>query len=516
MSGDSNKSQAARIPVQTQISPELEEKLEQEGLAEEQFYRNLYFYRNIGIVLLVMGLPLVIVYYFTTVDRNLNQLPDSTEIAEPLDDLEFLLARGSVFKLEDYSRQLDRELASRVVPRQLAALKNRLRIADELIRRREDDDSFRNGVITKINTLSALATFDRETNQPANPFGSDLLIFCEQFAYDKDPKIRDAARLGEINAHINSYLLEPTDQEFAKLESKLGEFISGLTSDVDIASEIPMLVRFMSNSKIDEHVHQFKLQLANSLQSSDEVVLKEIGDKIRDQLVVGSVNFDDLRRLIQFRDPQAIAKLEDLVNAVVDDPNISSSAYVYILTLVESLQQIDQNELEVRLREQLTTAVGKIANPDKRRKVGKWFDDYRIRNELIGKTFELGDAVIANPKLKMAAPTVILFLSPATQLASEWIELLQGIEDHKPHANRYVIVCVDPELTEEFRQQFKKQFPAGILIGPEKSVRYLEQCPISQVPYVVILDDKQRVIAVNVDVYQIRSRLSELNRSMKK
>ena len=109
-----------------------------------------------------------------------------------------------------------------------------------------------------------------------------------------------------------------------------------------------------------------------------------------------------------------------------------------------------------------------------------------------------------------AIPTVILFIASTHKPSIDWLVLLEVLAEGHPLENRYVVVCIDEQLSGEFRQQMKQGFPAAIVIGPAEKEKYLQQCPIATVPYMIILDKEQQVVAADVDIDGVRVVLEKL------
>ena len=282
-----------------------------------------------------------------TIFRKLES--NSSDFVEPSKSLEFILKNGNVSDLQKYSRGLDAEIATGLIPRQYDAYRDKLRISDELIRRDQDENSVRYGILTKISALSALSAFDRNLGNGKTKNNTDLLAICEQYGGDYDPDVSSTAKLGSLTAHIQNYLLNPNDQEFAKVTSKLDQVVSFVNPDAKTLYAIPEFVKLMSNSTNPRHAKQFARQFAQSLQNALEPALRNAGDVLMDESVMGSVDYDTMRRLVQIPDQQTLEKLENLVSTVANYPDVSYASYANICAVVEILPRVKRSDLEKRL-----------------------------------------------------------------------------------------------------------------------------------------------------------------------
>ena len=382
------------IPEPKLPSPEQQEKYEQRRLEQIKRAQRNRRIRIFVASLVFLTVPVLLVWYFNVAKRGVESRENVP--TKSLDDFDKLLESGSAGKLMQYSDSLDQAVATRVVPQQLAAFQKKLRIADELIRREADAESVRFGVLTKINSLAALASFDRTFEQTSDQSCSELLTFCEQYSRDDDPKIRNLANIGQFTAAIHYYLLNPTDEQFAVIESKVDAFVLALAVNEDTTGIVPSLASLVARSGNDSHFRSFSLRLAKGLTGRDEPVLRNIGDDITGRTLFGKVNFEEMRRLIQIPDQQTIERLQNLVAAIAEYPNANVAIYSGTLAAVESLPAT-QRALRDQLREKLQESAQKITNPDLQQQVSDRLAGYDVREKLVGKFFELGSEITGDP-----------------------------------------------------------------------------------------------------------------------
>jgi hypothetical protein len=506
-------SSSARIPVQAQVSPEMEERQIQQARLEAKTRRNRQIWRYLGIVLVLVVMPFAMVWYLVSVDSSAkNTEVDSSDGMPTLSDLDYSLQKGDISQLEKQIQMLDEKIASGQAPTQLSAFKDKLRIADELIRRNHDETSVRFGVLSKLSALSSLASFDREFSHREKKYDTELLAFCERYKDDDDPLVRNSASVCEFSAHVQNYLQRPTDEEFANLETKLDAFISTIVPDQFSSGLISdFFVPLMSKSENTSHVRKFNAELADRLQNSEESVFQKEGDKIMDSIVIGAINWDNMRVLIRVDDKQTVNKLESFVKKLDVNPGVSVSTYSNVLSCIEFLGS-GFSDLKKSLVDELRSSIAKIPNNYKRDRVNDLIERFDVRNNLLGKPFELGTEVgkeLAEPE---KVPTVILFLSLANPETTEWVEMLQNLDREHPLESRFLIVCTDSNLPEDRSHKIKNEFPNAILIGPEETSDFLQQCPITHVPYIVVLDRENRVAAINVDIDRVRDQLRKLSK----
>ncbi len=508
MSDDSNKSKHTRIPVQTQISPEMEEKLEKRALAKEQFYRKFYFYRNFGIVLLVIGIPSIIFVYASALSRSKEkgQLLDSIVITDPL---ERLLYDDDVSGLITYSESMREDLTSNMLPRQLAALQTRRTIAEKLIELKQDNYSFKFGVIAKINVLMANCSFNAMYKLGQPGFRDELVEFSKQFDSDSDPAIRSRALLGLLTAQIHDYLLENSDENFVLVKQKLdGLFQSPTTT---LISELSKIIPFIAGSDRADHIQEFSLLLSTKLQQQPNGQLRDLGLSIADELIVGPVNYGLLRQLVLTKNNDAINQLKEIVKAVSSEPNVSFHTYLNALSVVDNLREAGNDDASVDLIRLLRTASKKIADDDHRVKVTEIFKEYDKRFEMIGQKLDLPvDSQDASHKDFV---TIVGFFSAAAPDTEDWLSSLKETAHYSKLPVKFVLVSIDDEPDTFDVAKAREIFPGATIIDSSRKGFFLKQFPISWAPYLVILDKDQQIRRINADLNRIREQVLELIKS---
>ncbi len=511
------KSRPTRIPVQTQISPERETELREQALAKELRFRRWFFYRRVGIVLLALGLPLTIVIYASVIGRSKEKsdLLGSVLITEPL---ERLLHDNDIANLIEYSESLQEDVASNMLPRQLSALEDRRRIAEKLIELRQDEISFKFGVISKIDILMTKCSFNSKHNMDQSGFRDELVEFSNHYVSDPDPGIRTQASLGLLTAQIHDYLLETTDGNLLNVKHQLDATADLLNECNGPTLILTKFIPLMSLSNRDDHVREFKWMIGSKLKAMDDPQDWKNGADIHDRLELGDIDYETLRRLVLARDEVSIEKLKQLVDAISASKFVSATPYRNTLSIVEDLSQIDANELRQTLAEKLRDSADAITHAQARKTVADLVADYDKRTALEGKPFDLGLDSIATSETsgKDYGATIVLFFSLQVTRSTDVVSLLSSRDflPLPPTAKiRFVLVSIDEFPAAEVTARIKTAFGEvveNIIVTPPESAHFLKQCPISTVPYMIIVDRNRRVFRANVDIEKLREEIQAL------
>ena len=143
--------------------------------------------------------------------KDKSDLLGSVLITEPLERLSH---DNDVANLIEYSESLQEDVASNMLPRQLSALEDRRRIAEKLIELRQDEISFKFGVISKIDILMTKCSFNLKHNMDQSGFRDELVEFSNHYVSDPDLRIRTQALIGLLNDKSITTCLRPPMETF--------------------------------------------------------------------------------------------------------------------------------------------------------------------------------------------------------------------------------------------------------------------------------------------------------------
>ena len=296
----------------------------------------------------LLTLPVAYVWYTSRPHRPPENVDDS--LVTPVTEFQKLLEMGDPTQLIKYSEALDNDVLSGVLPTQVAALEKRDQIADRLLELRADEDSTHYGIATKINGLMTLTGFDI-LNDFDETISTRLLDFATEYEGSADPKIRNRANLGIVASRLHDYIQNNSEENFDQVKHSLAQLLDELEPDATINGELRMIVPIMALSKRDDHIREFKSMYGAKLKQSPDSELHAFGALVFDETIIGAVNFETLRESVLVPNPDAIAEIENVVDAIATNPSVSSPVFMCTLGVVENLRQIKEDDLEQQLIE---------------------------------------------------------------------------------------------------------------------------------------------------------------------
>ena len=308
---------------------------------------------------------------------------------------------------------------------------------------------------------------------------------------------------------MHNYLSDSSDQNYQKIVDELPRFFDGLISNAEVVQAMVGIASLMELSSRKDQVEKFNLTLAKKLLENPDPQLQQLGSAMMDKSIIGAVNFGELRQLILIPDRESIERLEAIVNDICDNPNVSPTVFRNTLDTIEMLGRVNEDALEKRLVAYLRGTSPRITNDEARKEMAQILSEFDVRQNLLGNSFEPLREFPDNEGDGQVPPlTVVLFYSDNTNTSREVINSLEALDLH--NEIRFVVVCVDRAIGQDDAAAMQRIFPTVILVEPTKNGDFLRDCPVSTVPYMLLIDRDLKVVAVNVGVDQLRSKIEAL------
>ena len=209
----------------------------------------------------------------------------------------------------------------------------------------------------------------------------------------------------------------------------------------------------------------------------------------------------------------SLKQLALAVDAICANSQISEIPFSKVLSLAENLSQIDQDQLRLEYVDRLREASRKVTDEEAAARIQQVFADYDKRNSLVGKTFDLAGAQFDGQPIDVSQfenkVVAVVFFGLRHDVSRELLSRLTDYEYLVSDGVEFVLDCVDDDVEPEKLGPLTKL--RGVHVVTKSSAPgYLDQCPISKVPYVVIMDRQHTVVEVNLNVDKLRASLEQL------
>jgi hypothetical protein len=499
------------FPKQKELTPEqLQEK--EKDRRRRQAARNLKTrIRNNLFGIAIVGVLAALVY-FVIAKKN---RPRESDVAAPraATDFEVVLNSTDPQEIIRYSESLPKNLLSQSLPNQITRLREQLQLGQHLIDLNADQESSRFGVNLKLDSLIILDTLNLVYDLKDTSFREQLLATASENLDNEDLAICRKAHLGICLSITHDYTRNPTDESFARLIQQFRSSTPKLKDDLVSSVSLARLVTLAAKSPRKEDVVELMNYAGTEFKQSSDESVRKLGAKIHDDIFVGNFDFNSISDQMLIGNEDSLKQLALAVDAVTANSQISEVPFSKVLALAENLSQIDRDDLREEYVSRLREASRNVTDEELSARIRQVIDDFDKRNSTVGKIFDLAgnqyDDLPMNVGQLSGKIVVVAYLGLRHRVSLEFVLRLSDYEYLVSEGVEFVVVCVDDSFsTDELAVLAEKQ---GVHVVTKVSAPgYLDQCPISKVPYLVVLNRQHNVVAVNVNVDKLRGLLEEV------
>ncbi len=468
---------------------------------------------GIAVVILVIGL----IYIFSVQGDKTKNVAVKEDVGEIATSFEKVVASGTARELMNFADGLSKDLMSQPIPNLLNRLKQKKQIGQRLEELHEDELSYLYGLREQLDSLILLDTLNLSLSLNDKNIRSELFETATRLVDHEDIKIARSAQLGLSVSALRDYMQNPSDENYQEFEQRVAANEENLMIDLPSVRGLQQIVILVDASERKDHVKQFKLLVGNILKKSSTLEIWSVGAGIHDQMILGNIDFREMNRQILSGDETAIKELGEIVDNIdASDNNVSAVPIAKVISLVESLQQIGKFELEKKYIDILRQTSLETEFVQNENLVADTLRDYEKRKALINQTFDLSGSRFDGSPIELeelqGKIVVILFYSASSSDSGDYLNRIVDLQYLSSQGVKWIICSAENEPNENLQKSIATANPKFIVVSKQSAPNYLEQCPISKVPFVLIIDRDQKVIDVNVYVDQLRIKLEKLLR----
>lgn len=455
---------------------------------------------------------LAALFYFTIAKK---ERPENVEVETPdvVSDFGVVLNSTDPTEIMRYSESLLKNLLRQSLPNQITQLKEQLQLGQRLIELDADEDSRKFGVNAKLDSLIFLDTLNLVYNLNDSSFRGLLFEFAQTKLDEEDMAIRRKAHLGICLSLTHDYSRNPTDETFAALLDQFKVSTPTLSDDLPSAVSLARLVTLATTSPRKDHVLELMDYAGAEFKKSENEQVRSLGAKFHDDIFVGDFDFNAMADQMLTGSEDSLNQLALAVDAVTANSQISEIPFSKVLSLAENLSQIGKDELRQEYVDRLRDASKRAGNDDVSARIQEVFADFDKRNSLTGKRFDLAGNQFDGQPLDVARLdgkiVAVVYFGLRHRASQELLSRLNDYEYLVSEGVEFVLICVRDYVKPEALASLAQM--RGVNVATKSSAPgYQDQCPVSKVPYVVILDQQHTVVAVNINVDKMRAQLEKL------
>ncbi len=484
-----------------------------------------------GVILLCLVGVAYSVFWIQTTDWSLwEDKDDVASLLETFDaDLVLEHKEGEVLETRDLiylAGKMERDINA-PLPVQMHWVEQRSEIANKLLVKPDDELAQKEGTLYRMEALQLLSNLNRKYRLGNKAIDIQLQELCAANLNHQDPDVAKIAAVSIMMTSIHQFSTVPTQANRKEALDYCRQVASQLVDDDEIAAAIYKYARLMkkSDSMVDDSVHFFNVVIDEFLDSKNakargiaELSFNEIlfGDEsadpkfakllivgIKDRMRQNRLTADgELTNRIRFAlrpkllYPEAIEQISSLLevfiamNKIPDARELIADTQAFFLGLDESDAQLTS-----------------VAN--------RFLNDLKVRVGKYNKQFDLsGLTTVASQQHTFKnRMTLVTYWSASDSRSTKLLNSLTNLSYSQ--LLQCIIVLTDPgEEAILVAEKLSKEIPGFHFAIADSNTRsgkrFVDEFPVPSLPYMVLLDDTLRVVAINPDVRDLGQKINTL------
>lgn len=420
-----------------------------------------------------------------------------------LDDLKKLL-----IELDNWKR--DAPFAVR-----LDTLDRRIEVANAILKHKDTNDKMR--VETARKLLSAYGQYYGISLEEGLTDDGEIVTryinACNDYVDDVDADLAKFARISKAKVQIYEMTGTNNTGSAISIEQTIGDLVSRYPNDPEVMLTVRQLIArvreadFRASSKIARDL----VARYDELQPTDKSVLAQLR-AIKDQIIL-----EDSQIALVSRDAQVSGDYDEYFKKIDELLSYKDTGIGFVNRIYESIrffEGLERYDLALKVIEKLEATWSERTDPVAKQQAARMAKFGRIRNEIVGKKIDLTDTQSngepIQPELLEGKPCIIAFYSPNAPDTREMFKNLNFTYKLLFNTNvRVIAISVEPALGDPFIDSFD---PTWISINSsvEKTSSIFRQCPVSHVPYFVVVRSDGVVDSIGVPAGKLKTKIETL------
>ena len=408
----------------------------------------------------------------------------------------------------------------------LSRQQDKLRIADSLLRLKEDVRSSNYGKLSKLKTLRKRETIHFDHGLSSESSVSELQDYAYRAAGSANEEIAQEAQLGKLYARLFRTLTFDDTANVKAIEPALREFKSVCekrVQDADTARELYSLLERIHVRLPETSSRRFISDFKRVFKASPSTEIRDLAETADDKIMESEFEFIDVYGKLSIGKTEAMDTLFQQVKRAIQRPNVSAQGLKNVLQQIRNLGNYGRYEQALECAELLQR---RVAARDSLLPVVRQAQALRQKYKLAGTKFDFSLVKKASSDeafgVRFPDATVkgmLFFKGDTVTQAQEAIVFIMGIAGRYLSEERFclsVIFLNDGNFRrelEEFRavERLLPLIDTGIIdIQIESGKQFVDQFSLQRLPQLILLDRDSRITAVSVETVDFERRFNEM------
>ena len=365
----------------------------------------------------------------------------------------------------------------------------------------------------QLRNLQTLAVRSMEAGVTSGGEMTAFVDFAETLASSDDEKLRDTARFSLVRTAAVTFTVAPTE---ANAKTAIETIKARQTTLVDQHTRSEMIFKtfldFRENNPTNKFVDQCIETLGTTIDTSTEPKTLELAATIRDFRLLSKIQLSTIEDRIRFRDSSGLEDLDEAFRVIEANPSINIETWELLIQSYEASLSNGQLHNFSAAHMKASELVAKLPDSDPRKaQLSEALDRQKQRAQSVGTPFDLSGNTFNGKEITQSAKgfSVLCFVDRSKVSAAMTKDLVNRLFNGIPF--RPIIVFKDDFSEQD--QEMIKQIPGQFFVADRQTaIKYFNAFACDNYPYLVLVDGKGIVTAVNLSLVQVANRIASLQK----
>lgn len=472
------------------------------------------------------------VAFFTASYFGVDYLTSQTSDFDPdkkrieIGSFEDTLLNGTSVQLINTYNQLEQSTMlarGTEMPLVIDAYKKRLQISNRMLEIAESDESRRNGLAKKMRVLSQW-DYTNVTKDFDDPETRALLFqTAEQAVAEDDDRLKKLGQLAKTIAGIYDFANAPEGKSFEPLVTAFSNTAESLTDDIELSQVMIRTCKLLAHKNQEDEAGQLLSILSTTLAKSKDDNIRRLASEAKIAWLAQTYGLPEIPTLLDIDQSVAVKKIHTIMEEFATNPDSGhgeAEVSFRMLLLMTQRNLIDDVKQDLP---RLGQMIAKLESETDTTNVAAKYNVLAGQVAAFNKPLDLsGLQDTAGQRFPVEAfaesAKILYFWSPESQNS---IDGLLGLHRQSDFFRRKSIVAltvfIDKTNSENDMRIFKDQAADLEKLKlyradqkDEKGKLLLEQFPVESLPTLIVLDEENRVRAIN----PVRGRLKAVTETV--
>ena len=347
---------------------------------------------------------------------------------------------------------------------------------------------------------------------------NDLIEYCLARIDSPDDILREGCHFWLCVIPTFDFSLAPSDESLQIFTEAIQKYPQGYRTTPSHATTIAGIVfkiREQGPAALEFQKKGLNF-LATQFKASEVAEVQEVGKKLNVLELFGEFNIPTLAHRILWSDPSGKRDLDGALAVLTEHPDTEMTNWVKLIRAYECFLATDKIEEIGAAWQKMWSLMETVPDQKIKEALKVILERQKTRAMAIGTPFDVSGTLAPDgqPFVNDDGYTVVVFCDKSVNSQAALAKLGKGSREQQ--LKYRPIIALDGQLTERDVESLKFVPQEISFASDETAKKYFEAFPVDFFPYVMLVDRKGNIVAANLDVDQVPSRVAKLEANIRR